>query len=150
MEVKDAKISGEFVIDMNSIKATDLSIEEGSKHLNAHLRSEDFFLSTLFPKATYSFKDIPSVKIPYDTDINYILDGTLTLRGVSKTLSVKSIISKSQEKLILTARVEMDRTKWNVIYGSSKFFKHLGMHKIFDMIVIDMRLELNAKQTVRS
>ena len=144
MEVKDSKISGEFVIDMNSIKATDLSIEEGSKHLNTHLRSEDFFLSTLFPEATYSFKDIQPVKIPYDTDINYILDGILTLRGLSKPLSVKSIISKSQETLILTARVEIDRTKWNVIYGSSKFFKHLGMHKIFDIIVIDMRLELNA------
>jgi len=142
--VKNAKISGEFVIDMNSIKVTDLNIEEGSKILKAHLSSEDFFLSTLFPEATYSFKDILPVKIPYDTAINYILEGSFTLRGLSKPLSVKSIISKSQERLILTARVELDRTKWNVIYGSSKFFKHLGMNKVFDIIVIDIRLELRA------
>jgi polyisoprenoid-binding protein YceI/rhodanese-related sulfurtransferase len=141
--VKNAKISGEFVIDMNSIKVTDLNIEEGSKILKAHLRSEDFFLSALFPEATYSFKDISSVKVPYDTAINYILEGNFALRGLSKPLSVKSIISKNQERLILTARVELDRTKWNVIYGSSKFFKHLGMNKVFDIIVIDMRLEFS-------
>jgi rhodanese-related sulfurtransferase/polyisoprenoid-binding protein YceI len=141
--VKNAKISGEFVIDMNSIKVTDLNIEEGSKILKSHLSSEDFFLTTLFQEATYSFKDIPSVKTPYNTDINYILEGTLALRGLSKPLSIKSIISKSQEKLILTTRVELNRTKWNVIYGSSKFFKHLGMNKVFDIIVIDMRLVFN-------
>lgn len=146
MQVKNSKISGEFVIDMNTIQTTDLTLEEGSEHLNTHLRSEDFFLSTLFSEATYSFKDITSVEIPYNTDINYILEGQLTLRGVSKPLCVKSIISKSNDTLILTARVEIDRTKWNVIYGSSKFFKHLGMHKIFDIIVIDMRLELSTVQ----
>lgn len=142
IEVKNALISGEFIIDMNSIKNTDLSAEEGSEHLEAHLRSEDFFLTKLFPEARYKFKDISPVKTPYQTDVNYILEGELSIKGVPKEQSIKSVISSIDGTLVLTARAELDRTRWGIVYGSSKFFKYLGMHKLFDNIQIEMRLEL--------
>jgi len=88
------------------------------------------------------FSNSKSMQTPYQTDINYILDGELTLRGITKQQSINALISKIDEKLVLNARVEIDRTHWNIIYGSAKFFKFLGMHKIFDKIFIEMRLEL--------
>ncbi len=142
IEVKDSLLSAEFIIDMNSIKTLDISSEEGADHLDAHLRSDDFFLTKLFPEAKYSFNDLKSVQPPYQTDINYILDGELTLRGITKKQRINALISKLDDKLVLNARVEIDRTHWNIIYGSAKFFKYLGMHKIFDRILIEMRLEL--------
>lgn len=142
IEVKDSLLSGEFVIDMNSIKTLDISSEEGADHLDAHLKSDDFFLTKLFHEAKYSFSNLKSVQPPYQTDINYILDGELTLRGISKKQSINALISKIDDRLILHARVEIDRTNWNIIYGSAKFFKYLGMHKIFDRVLIEMRLEL--------
>jgi len=142
IEVKNSLLSGEFIIDMNSIKTLNLSSEEGADDLNAHLRSDDFFLSKLFPEATYSFSSVKSVRTPYQTDINYILDGELTIRGITKKQGINALIAKVDDKLVLNARVEIDKTNWGVIYGSSKFFKYLGMHKIFDIISIEMRLEL--------
>ncbi len=142
IEVENSLLNGEFIIDMNSIKTLDLSSEEGAGHLDAHLRSDDFFLTKLFPEAKYSFSDLKSVQPPYQTDINYILDGELTLRGISKKQRINALISKIDDKLVLNARVEIDRTHWNIIYGSAKFFKYLGMHKIFNRILIEMRLEL--------
>jgi len=142
IEVKDSLLSGEFIIDMNSIKVLDLSSEEGADQLDAHLRSDDFFLTKLFPEAKYSFNNLKSVQTPYMTDINYILEGELTLRGIIKKQNINTLISKLDDKLILNARVEIDRTNWNIIYGSTKFFKYLGMHKIFDKVLIEMRLEL--------
>ena len=142
IEVKDSLLSGAFIIDMNSIKTLDLSREEGADHLDAHLRSDDFFLTKLFPEAKYTFSDLKSIQTPYQTDINYILDGELTLRGITKKQWINTLISKLDDKLILNARVEIDRTHWNIIYGSAKFFKYLGMHKIFDRIFIEMHLEL--------
>ncbi len=127
---------------MNSIKTLDLSSEEGADHLDAHLRSDDFFLTKLFPEAKYSFNDLKPVQTPYLTDINYILDGELTLKGISKKQSINALFSKLDDKLILNARVEIDRTHWNIMYGSAKFFKYLGIHKIFDRVLIEMRLEL--------
>jgi len=35
---------------------------------------------------------------------------------------------------------DIDRTRWNVIYGSSRFFEHLGMHLMFDPISIQIRI----------
>lgn len=142
VKVKDARLSGEFIIDMNSIKTLDLTPEEGAEHLDAHLRSSDFFLSKLFPEAKYTFNDLNPVQTPYQTDINYVLDGELTLRGVTKNQRVNALFSKLDEKIVLSARVEIDRTRWEIVYGSSKFFKFLGMHKIFDNVFIEMRLEL--------
>ena len=143
IEVKDSQLSGEFIIDMNAVKTLDLSREQGADHLDAHLRSGDFFLTKLFPEAKYSFANAASVQTPYKTDINYILDGELTLRGVTKNQRINALFSKLDEKIVLSARVEIDRTRWEIVYGSSKFFKFLGMHKIFDNVFIEMRLELD-------
>lgn len=142
IEIKDSLLSGEFIINMNSIKTLDLSIEEGCEHLDEHLKSDDFFLTKFFPEAKYTFKNIPPVQSPYLTDFNYILDGELTLKGINKKQSISALICKIDDTLILNSRVEIDRTNWNIIYGSTKFFKFLGMHKIFDRIFIEMRLEL--------
>jgi polyisoprenoid-binding protein YceI/rhodanese-related sulfurtransferase len=142
IEVKDSQLSGEFIIDMNTVKTLDLSREQGADHLDAHLRSGDFFLTKLFPEAKYSFVDAGSVQTPYQTDINYVLDGELTLRGITKKQRINTLISRLEKRLVLTARVEIDRTKWDIVYGSTKFFKFLGMHKIFDNVLIEMRLEL--------
>jgi len=142
IEVNDSLISGEFILDMNSIKNTNLSVEDGSSYLEAHLKSDDFFSTKLFPEAKYIFKEIKPVEIPYQTDVNYILDGELTIKGIRVYQKIRSVISSIDNELVLTARVEIDKTDWGVIYGSSKFFKYLGMHKIFDNIYLYMRLEL--------
>lgn len=133
---------GEFMVDMHSINTLDLNEEQGKNYLNIHLKSEDFFLSKLFPETIYRFYNIQSVVTPYQTDTNYIFDGELTIKGISRKQKINVLISKIDNILILNARVEIDRTKWGIIYGSTKFFKFLGMHKVFDAISIDMRLEL--------
>ena len=35
---------------------------------------------------------------------------------------------------------DIDRTRWGIIYGSTRFIEHLGMHLIFDFITIQLRL----------
>ena len=42
--------------------------------------------------------------------------------------------------LTLEAHFDIDRTRWNVIYGSTRFFEHLGMHKVFDLISVQIRI----------
>ena len=147
LTLKDQALSGDFVLDMDSIKTLDLSLEEGASYLDEHLRSEDFFLVKLFPEARYSFKDIKALPKPYQTDINYQIKGDLTLRGLKRTQSFNLLLSEVDDKLVMNARVELDKTRWDIFYGSAKFFKFLGMHKIFDTIFIDLRLELKKEHT---
>ena len=135
-------LSGEFIVDMKSIKTTDLTPEQGSDYLDIHLNSEDFFFTKIFPEATFSFSNVVLEDEAYLTSNNCRLEGTLTIRGISKTFVCSTNFSFSQDKLILTSSFSFDRTFWDIIYGSTKFFKYLGMHKVFDDINIELRLEL--------
>jgi len=119
-----------------------MSFLDGADMLNAHLKSDDFFLTKLFAEARFSFKNVSSVEKAYITDINYKIEGELSIRGITKKQTIDAVISEIGNKLILTSRVEIDKTRWNILYGSAKFLKFLGMHTIFDKIFIEMRLEL--------
>ncbi len=143
IEVEDAQLSGEFVVDMSSINTLDLDESQGALQLNEHLRSDDFFFSKFFPEAKFSFENVTSVDTPYQTDINYVLDGELIIKNISRKQKVDALITSTGNKLFLHAKVQIDKTDWGIIYGSSKYFKFLGMHKIFDLIAIEMRLELH-------
>lgn len=141
IEVENMQLSGEFIVDMNSINTLDLKEEEGSLQLNEHLKSDDFFLSKIFPEAKYSFSNLKPLDSAYQTDINYILDGDLSIKNISRRQQVQALITKNEKCVVVNIRVEINRTHWDVLYGSSKYFKFLGMHKIFDLISLEMRLE---------
>jgi hypothetical protein len=38
------------------------------------------------------------------------------------------------------AHFDINRTKWNIIFGLTRFFEHLGMHLVFDLISIQVRI----------
>ncbi len=38
------------------------------------------------------------------------------------------------------AHFDFDRTLWKIIYGSSRYYEHLGMHLVFDPISIRLRI----------
>ena len=135
-------LEGEFIVDMKSIDTSDLTQEQGKDYLNTHLNSEDFFFTHFFPQAKFSFSNISLEKDAYLTANNCILEGVLSIKGISKPFACAANLSFIEERLVLSSTFSFDRTFWNIIYGSSKFFKYLGMHKVFDDIIIDLRLEL--------
>lgn len=40
------------------------------------------------------------------------------------------------------ASLDVDRTAFGSIYGSARFFEHLGMHIVYDVIHLQVRLVL--------
>jgi hypothetical protein len=40
----------------------------------------------------------------------------------------------------IEAPFDPDRTRWNALYGSSRFFEHPGMHLVYDLISIELRI----------
>jgi polyisoprenoid-binding protein YceI len=69
------------------------------------------------------------------------VNGTLELRGVKQDLSFAATIAPSDDNgLIAEAHFDIDRTRWNVIYGSTRFFENLGMHLVFDLISFQVRI----------
>ena len=78
---------------------------------------------------------------PYLSSPNYEVDGTLDLRGVKADLSFPATITNTDDNgLVAEAHFDIDRTRWNIIYGSTRFFENLGMHLVFDLISFQMRI----------
>jgi hypothetical protein len=49
-------------------------------------------------------------------------------------------VTESAAGINLEAHFDLDRTEWGIIYGSARFFEHLGMHQVFEAISISLRL----------
>lgn len=139
--VERNEITGRLEVDMDSIKNLNLAGDELQPVLEAHLKSDDFFFVELFPRATFTLKQGSMVPYPYLTSANYAMAGELTLRGVKADLNfAATVIQEEQDMLHLEAHFDLDRTRWNIIYGSTRFFEHLGMHQVFDDISLQLRL----------
>ncbi|MGD1320040.1 YceI family protein [Chryseobacterium sp. 2R14A] len=90
--VKDGKLeSGKFVADMASLTSEDLKDKkEDLEKLNGHLKSADFFEVEKFPTASY---EITKVSPAAEGDYNTILDGNLTVKGITKPTQFKANVA---------------------------------------------------------
>lgn len=118
----DKLTGGEFVIDMTSITVTDLEGDYKGK-LEGHLKSDDFFGAANHPTASLLFTNVePSGKNAYS------VTGDLTIKGITNPINF--IISIYGSKA--TASIKIDRSKYDVKYGSTSFFDGLKDKAIYD------------------
>ena len=113
---------GEFVMDMPTIVTDDLTGEYKGK-LEGHLKSGDFFGVEKFPTASLVFTKVKSTG-----KNSYEVSGDLTVKG--KTEPIKFDLSIYGNKA--TANLKIDRTKFDIRYGSTSFFDDLQDKAIYD------------------
>ena len=124
-------VDGTFLIDMNSMECTDLEGEYKEK-LDGHLKSKDFFGTNEHPSATLQFKEIT-----VSGKNSYRIKGDLTIKGITNSIEFDfSIYGKKA-----TATLKIDRTKYDIKYGSSSFFDGLKDKAIYDDFDIKVDLE---------
>jgi len=123
-------VSGEFNIDMASLKET-----EANERLEGHLKSDDFFGVEKFPIA----KLVITGSTPFDKGTG-VVTGTLTIKGVTNPIEFKAAIQKKDEGTWFFANIDVDRTKYNIKYGSGAFFDNLGDKTIYDEFKIKVNL----------
>jgi polyisoprenoid-binding protein YceI len=137
MNGKEIK-SGDFVIDMTSISDQDLTDPEYNKKLITHLSSEDFFNVAKYPNATLKFKSAKSVEGFVGPTWDVTAD--LTIKDKTNEVKFPTVIKTKDGKTTATANITIDRTKWDIKYGSGKFFTGLGDKVISDEFKLDVAL----------
>ena len=131
-------VGGEFGIDMNSISCSDIESEKKNKYLVDHLKSDDFFDVEHFPAATIRITKALPIK---ESDRgNYLIIADLTIKGITHPITFGADVKISGKSYIATAKIKIDRTRWNVRYNSGNFFKDLGDKLILDEIEFDIYL----------
>lgn len=141
IRVRNGAIDGAFEVDMTSIKNLDLEGDPLQPVLIAHLMSDDFFFVKLFPKAVFHMAAARPMDSPTLSSPNFEVEGTLELRGVKADILFPATANRRDDgSLSIEAHFDVDRTRWNVLYGSSRFFEHLGMHLVYDLITLELRI----------
>src|ERR1035437_2389870 len=130
LTLQDNKIvSGEFNIDMTSLKET-----EKNGQLMGHLKSDDFFGVVKYPVA----KLVLTGSTPFDKGSG-VVSGTLTIKDNTNPIEFKATMQKKDDGTWFFANITVDRTKYNIRYGSGSFFDNLGDKTIYD----EFRLKVN-------
>ena len=141
IDIQGSAITGSIEINMNTIHNINLEGDELQPVLETHLKSDDFFFTKMFPKAVFTLKGAKRIEPGWVTAPNYRVEGELNLRGVSAHLEFDATVVLIEDgSLAMEAHFDIDRTRWNVIYGSTRFFEHLGMHKVFDLLSFQIHL----------
>lgn len=142
IDATDVGFTGRLIVDMTSIENHNLAGDPLQAVLIDHLKSDDFFLVAQFPEATLTIREARLREKPYCTAVNCDIEGDLSLRGVSRKLSFPATVIATADGIGLEAHFDLDRTEWGIIYGSARFFEHLGIHQVFEAISISLRLVL--------
>lgn len=114
---------GEFEVNMNSLTVTDLEAGKGKEKLEGHLNSNDFFGVEKFNTSSLVFK-----KIGDKGNGTYSVTADLTIKGITNPITFDITVNDSTA----TTTLKVDRTKYDIKYGSGSFFDNLGDKTIYD------------------
>lgn len=135
ISLHDGKLNtGKVVIDMETITCSDLEGEWMEK-LITHLKSPDFFDVKEHKTATLEINSFTPIK-----DNKYTVKGNLTIKGITNPIEFPASVELKDNKLASYAEFKVDRTLYNIKYGSGKFFEGLGDKMIDDEFTIKFKI----------
>ncbi len=132
-------ISGSMIIDVNSLKVINMTTIGANNNLEGHLKSDDFF----------SVEDYPQIELfiyPSNIDENdessmlYNLEASLTIKGINQNIELPVMVYKINDQVIIEGRTSLDRTLWDIRFGSDKFFDNLANNVIDDFFTITFKI----------
>ncbi|HEY5823579.1 MAG TPA: YceI family protein [Cyclobacteriaceae bacterium] len=126
---------GNFEIDLSTITSTDVTDPNYNAKLVGHLKSDDFFGVEKFPKSSFVLSSITP-----KTGDEYLVKGKLTIKGITNDIEFPATIKNDGKNLTATAKIIVDRSKYNIKYNSSSFFENLGDKVIYDEFELDLNL----------
>jgi len=121
---------GKFVMDMTTINTTDIE-GDYKKKLDGHLKSNDFFGVKKHKEALLNFTSVKQ------NGNKYYIKGDLTIKGITNEITFELELFKDYA----VTKLKIDRTKFDVKYGSASFFDGLKDRAIYDEFDLSVKLQ---------
>ena len=131
----DGKLeSGEILMNMQSITVDDIEDPKWNQKLVDHLINDDFFDSEKYPTAKFVFNKFKGKGA--DTNVS----GEMTIRD--KTVSTDFILNvvMDVDSSFASGSINIDRTLFDIKYGSGTFFEDLGDRMIMDEFSLNFKV----------
>ena len=136
IEMADNHIeSGEIQMDMTSMVITDIEDKKTRQDFLEHLLNDDFFSVDKFKTSKLVLtgsKKMDNGKLE--------IDGILTIKDISHPVSFIATVEVFTNTLHSLGELVIDRTLYNIRYGSGKFFENLGDKLVYDEFVLQFKL----------
>lgn len=123
----DAVTSGEFVIDMTTLKVDPASVTEADKKpadLEAHLKNADFFDVEKQPTSDFKITAVADLagELPKDAvaGANKTISGNLTLLGKTLNVSFPAKVTVAEGKASIQAKFTVNRADWGIKFGTDE------------------------------
>lgn len=129
---------GSFIMDMNSIVCDDLSGESKGK-LEGHLKSDDFFGVANHPEATF----VITQAVPRGTPGSYKIVGNMTIKESTQEIRFNAQLDEVGEQMVGSSTITLDRSQYDIRFGSGSFFENLGDRTIYDDFDLEIELVVN-------
>ncbi len=144
IQVSSDKITGgSFEVDMNTIQNVDLKDQSLNQKLVGHLKSDDFFGVQTYPTAQFVITHVTQIKDAKANQPNYAITGKMTIKGKTQTIAFPAWIKFDKNTIRAKANFDIDRSKFDIKYGSGSFFDNLGDNLIYDNFTLELDLEFN-------
>ncbi|PDH47576.1 MAG: lipid-binding protein [Bacteroidetes bacterium MED-G21] len=128
-------VGGEFNIDMNSIKCTDIENAKYAAKLEEHLKDSDFFNCSKYPTSNFKITNII-----FD-GTSYMITGDITIKEITQEIKFPAQFENDGDLFHANATLKIDRTKHDIKYGSGSFFDDLGNRMIYDEFTLKIHLQ---------
>lgn len=138
--VKDSLLeSGKFVANINSLENEDLNSDPEEKaKLEGHLKSGDFFEVEKFPTASYEIIKVTPLS---EGDYNTLIDGNLTMKGITKPVQFKANVTVDDSGVSIASEpTDIKREDFGV-----KFQIPAANGIIKDEVTVQMMVKANPK-----
>lgn len=133
--VESGEVTGGTVeVDMRTITDSDLVDAESNRKLVGHLKSDDWFDVATYPTATFALSEVNEDAFT----------GTMTVKGIENEVKFPATVMMTESGVQVTGIVTLDRTLWDIRYGSGKFFDNLGDELIEDEFTLTLDLLFTA------
>lgn len=107
---------GSFVLDLNTISATDLEGEYKEK-LDGHLKADDFFGVATYPEATLAITEVKAGATANDV----VIAANLTIKGITKNITFDAKVDELTDATLKTsADFNILREDWGITYEGKK------------------------------
>lgn len=129
-------VGGTVEVNMNSIEDKN---HGSSNNLINHLKDSDFFEVQKFPFSTIVISGVDSINVE-----DKVIAGNLTIKGRTHPVTFPAKMKMGDGIVKASGKLVIDRTLWNVRYGSVKFFDILKDRAIGDSI--EFQVDIVAKK----
>lgn len=127
--------NSEVVIDMTSLIITDIKDEKTHKEFKDHLWNDDFFAIDKFKTSKLVISEGKLIG-----ENEYRINGILTIKDIAHPISFNTKIEILTDYFYSRGEIIIDRTLYNIRYGSGKFIKNLGNKLIYDDFVLQFKI----------